>query len=303
VKIGKNHVLKWWLVAAFGIIVLLSGCRAEPQPPPAVYSLPEIKYLLLTEYKDFFWCDPEFYPVAREGVEEKNSIEQFGVIRADKAEFSAILKQLALPDKADYTAAEKLAIYREHKKLTFPIQTTATTGGYQFILRVGEGQGQSIEGTISTAGKIRVTKREASFNTCPICLALGTLIDTPGGPVAVEKLRSGMEVWSMDSAGKRVAVPVVSASASPVPRSFQIIRLMLEDGRSVMASPGHPGVEGKTLAEYRPGDLLDGAVVTSVEYIVYGESATYDILPSGATGWYWANGILLKSTLTVGRDE
>jgi hypothetical protein len=36
----------------------------------------------------------------------------------------------------------------------------------------------------------------------------------------------------------------------------------------------------------------------SVERAAYGQPATYDVLPAGDTGFYWANGILLASTLS-----
>jgi hypothetical protein len=45
------------------------------------------------------------------------------------------------------------------------------------------------------------------------------------------------------------------------------------------------------------GDILDGSEVISVEIIHLHDSGTYDLLPSGASGAYWANGILLRSTL------
>jgi hypothetical protein len=65
----------------------------------------------------------------------------------------------------------------------------------------------------------------------------------------------------------------------------------------VTASPGHPTAEMKALGDYRPGDSLDGGLVTGVELTDYRDGATYDILPSGPTGVYRANGILLESTL------
>jgi hypothetical protein len=34
-----------------------------------------------------------------------------------------------------------------------------------------------------------------------------------------------------------------------------------------------------------------------VELFPYDHPATYDLLPSGATGFYWADGILIGSTL------
>jgi hypothetical protein len=34
--------------------------------------------------------------------------------------------------------------------------------------------------------------------------------------------------------------------------------------------------------------------------VPYDGTRTYDLLPAGATGTYWANGVLLSSTLAVG---
>jgi len=52
-------------------------------------------------------------------------------------------------------------------------------------------------------------------------------------------------------------------------------------------------VEDKLVA----GDRYDGAVVIGVDLIPYAGGATFDVLPAGATGAYWANGVLLGSTL------
>ena len=271
---------------------------ATPPTPPVVYSVPELKYKLIANFGDVFYVDTDFYPVAREGQEEKNALEQFPAIKADNAEFSAILQHLGLTDKADYTTEEKVNIYREHKKLTRGIEMTVAGNVYNFVLRIGEGQGERIEGTITTSGKITVTKREKSFNTYPICLARGTLIATPGGQVPVEEIKTGMFVWTIDSSGQRVAAMVGRTVVTPVPPSFQVVRVILNDGRSVTASPGHPTADGRGLGNYAAGDTLDGATVVSVERVTYAGGATYDLLPAGPTGSYWANGVLIMSTLT-----
>ncbi len=174
---------------------------------------------------------------------------------------------------------------------------TAAGNIYNFVLRIGENQGYRIEGTVTSTGTVKETKRETSFNTCPICLTKGTLIETPQGLIAVEQLRKGMTVWTVDESGKPVSVPVIETVATPVPPSFQVAKITLSDGRSVTASPGHPSAEGKALGEYQAGDTLDGATVTNVKFVPYDGGATYDILPFGATGSYWANGVLLRSTL------
>jgi hypothetical protein len=83
----------------------------------------------------------------------------------------------------------------------------------------------------------------------------------------------------------------------PVPAAHPVVHLVLSDGRELWASPSHPTADGRLLADLQVNDLLDGARVTSVERLAYGGAATYDILPSGDTGFYWADGILMGSTL------
>ena len=279
-------------------ISIPTGCKPEPTSPPAEYSLPELKYLLLSSFNDVFWCDPDFYPVGRPGQEEQNALQQFPSLRANEAEFSAILQHLGLPRKTEYTDEEKLLIYREHKKLTYQVEVIPSEDTYQFTLRVKEGQGELIEGTVTASGNIKVLRREPSFNTCPICLAEGTLIDTPDGPVPVEQLYKGMIVWTVDVNGSRVRSVIVRTLMTPAPSSFQVVSVTLSDGRAVIASPGHPTAEERALGDYHVGDTLDGAVVIAVENSKY-DGVTYDLLPSGGTGFYWANGILLKSTIAA----
>ncbi len=290
-------------IILLSIVTILGGACAQqltPTPTPQViYLIPELKYLLISNFDQVFYVDPDFYPVAREGQEEKNSLEQFPIISANTTEFSAILKHLGLPNKGEYTNEEKLRIYREHKKLTLAVEVTASGDTYHFILRVGEGQGERIEGTITRSGEIQVLKREPSFNTYPICLAKGTLIDTPSGPVPVEQFRKGMTVWTVDDSGKRIAAAVVETAVTSVPSSFQVVMVRLDDGRTVTASWSHPTVEGRALGNYQVGDTLDGALVIAVEHVIYNGDATHDLLPAGSTGLYWANGILLKSTLAT----
>ena len=300
----SSTATKCLMVLAAALVLLTLACKSQPAPtptstptPPVVYSAPELKYRLISNFGDVFYCDPDLYPVAHPGQEEANAVEQFPAIRGNADEFSAILEQLGLSNKADYTDEEKLLIYREHKKLTYGVELTASEDVYDFTLRVDEGQGSRIRGTITPSGNITVLQQETSFNTCPICLARGTLIDTPSGPVPVEELQRGMTVWSVDDSGKRFAAMVVETSMTSVPPSSQVVTMRLNDGRTVTASPGHPTADGRPLGEYRVGESLDGALVISVEYASYGDAATYDILPSGATGLYWANGILLRSTL------
>ena len=76
-----------------------------------------------------------------------------------------------------------------------------------------------------------------------------------------------------------------------------MIHLVFDDGRELFVSPPHPTVDGRTVGNLVVNDLYNGARVLTSERVAYGDVATYDILPSGETGFYWANGILLKSTI------
>ncbi len=256
-----------------------------------------LKYRLLEEYPDLFFCDPDIYPVARE-EEIDLAIQRFPELQANREEFEAILDHLNLAGRADFTDDQKLLIYREHKKLA-AIQFEPAGEEYEFQILVAqaEGEGERIAGSIDREGNITVRQREPAIATCPICLAAGALIDTPQGPVAVENLRVGMNVWTLDGEGRRLAQPVRAVRKTHVPAGYRIVRLVLEDGRELWVSPGHPTLDGRTVGRLQAGDTLGESVVRSVEWEPYRFSYTYDLLPAGETGAYWANGILLASTI------
>jgi hypothetical protein len=131
-----------------------------------------------------------------------------------------------------------------------------------------------------------------------LCLSIHTQIDTPQGLVAVEDLQIGDLVWTVDTSGARVPAVILKTAKTSVPASHQMVHVTLSDGRELWASPSHPTADGRTLGALQQGDLLDGARVIQAERVIYGQPATYDILPAGATGFYWADGILIGSTLT-----
>src|SRR5207302_10199164 len=77
----------------------------------------------------------------------------------------------------------------------------------------------------------------------------------------------------------------------------RVVHLVLADGREVLVSPGHKTADGRPVGTLNIGDILDGSTIMHLELVPYAAGQTYDLLPSGATGHYWANGILLSSTL------
>ncbi len=132
---------------------------------------------------------------------------------------------------------------------------------------------------------------------CPICLASNTYIATPNGQVNVAELKPGMLVLTQDAQGNRVVKPIRMVTRTAAPKTHHVTHLLLNDGREVWISPNHPTADGRKFGDLKPGDFLDGSRVRTSESVLYWDQATYDLLPEGETGTYWANGILTGSTL------
>lgn len=151
---------------------------------------------------------------------------------------------------------------------------------------------------IRIEGNTAIFIKKTDFNKpCPICLAENTLIDTPDGQIPVQNLTTGMQVWTVDKFGNRIAAIILETSKTPVPSTHQMVHVILEDGREIFASPRHPIGDGKIFNNLSVGDILDGSKIITAEKTTYDKGYTYDILPSGSTGFYFANGILIGSTL------
>jgi hypothetical protein len=93
---------------------------------------------------------------------------------------------------------------------------------------------------------------------------------------------------------------VIYAGETPAARGHQLLSIRLADGRRVRASPGHPTQDHEPLARLALGDVLDNSVVTQIDLVTLEGDATFDVLPSGPTGLYWVDGVLLESSLAEG---
>jgi len=270
---------------------------ATPSPAPGGLTQAQLKYQIVDQFGRLLFCDPDYYPVAR-ADEQTLAHERLPEIQKDAPTFSAILAHLGIAPAASYTKDQELAIYRDWKMLN-ALRLEQVSGGFHFLAVFGTPQQASrVDGTIDQRGNVSVASRTPSGQPpCPICLARGTRIATPSGDIAVEDLRVGDVVWTLDAAGSRVALPLVDIGSTPVPATHRIVQLRLSDGRAVDVSPGHPTVDGRKVGDLAAGDRYDGAVVVSAELIPYAGGATFDVLPAGATGTYWANGVLLGSTI------
>lgn len=284
-----------------GSIVVNPGQSASAAPLPSTgpLALVGLRYALVDGLGRPLFCDPDFYPVAR-ADEAQLAAQRFPAIRADAAAYGGITAHLKI-DPAAPSPEQILAIYREWKMLN-AVVLTPESGGFNFDFIAAAGptakDGWHVTGSIAADGTINLKGKDPSGQPpCPICLARGTRIATLSGDAAVEDVVVGMTVWTSDRAGARIISRVVAVGSTPVPATHQVVHLELADGRTLDVSPGHPLPDGRRLGDLRPGDVVDGARVVSADLVPYRGGATFDLLTSGPTATYWANGILLASTL------
>jgi hypothetical protein len=129
------------------------------------------------------------------------------------------------------------------------------------------------------------------------CLPPQARIATPSGDVPVRDIRPGAEIWTRDADGRRVVGRVEQIASIAITGEHYVARVVLGDGRTFTASPEHPVLGDRVVQDLRIGEIYDGSTIAALEFLRYTEPRTYDLLPSGATGVYWADDAPLRSTL------
>jgi len=286
---------------ALALALLATTACGSVNPSPVSGSplnVTQLKFAVMDAVGRPVYCDPDFYPIAREGGEQASAISTYPQMKADAETYAAIVAHEHLP-YADLTDAQKLVVYRAWKLLR-ALNLTQGGSGYSFQYRIqpSAGKYQMVGGTVRVDGVVTISSRTATgAPNCPICLAASTLIATPHGQMRVTDVRVGQVVWTQTADGRRIAEPAIEVGSMPVPQEHLMVHLVLADGRELLASPGHRTADGRALGDLQKGDALDGSAVTSLELVPYSGERTYDLLPAGPTGRYWADGILLSSTL------
>lgn len=260
----------------------------------------ELRLLLMDRLGALWYCGDD-YPIAQ-GTEQERAIARYADMVAEGETFRAVAARLGIDPDAAHSDADKLAIYRLWRPATAFSLETIGEGRYRFDYLAqpvgGAAEGTRTAGVIDATGSITIEQQAvAGEPICPICLARGTIIDTPVGPVAIEDLRLGDPIWTLDAEGRRVAGTVIALGSTAAPPNHRVIRLVLADGRTVTASPGHPLADGRTLGALAVGDIVDGVAIVGLESVAYAGGQTFDVVVSGATSAYFSNGIALGSTL------
>ena len=148
-----------------------------------------------------------------------------------------------------------------------------------------------------TSITVSIGKSMGKTYGCPICLSANSVIRTPNGDVSIKDIKEGTTVWSTNSNGIIIKSKVIKINNVLAGDTHKVIDLQLADGRELFASPNHPTYDGRIIANLKVGGTYDGSIVKSIELVPYKYQFTYDILPNSQTGNYWANEILVGSTL------
>ena len=294
------------------IVMLVAACSPGGSPGPTILPGPsgggtlsgaELRLHLIDQLGPRWYCDPDSYPIAVQD-EMTRMRERWPDVLADAEALAAILQHegLAAIAVANLTDDQRLAVYRVWKVLNSIQLDPLGNGSYRFDYLAqpvaGAAEGTRTAGTMTARGEIAIEQQApAGQPPCPICLSLGTLIDTPSGPIAVEKLRLGDPIWTLDVGGRRIAGTVIALGSTHAPADHHVLALRLADGRSATASPGHPLLDGRRLGDLRVGDVVDGSEVVAIESLPYSSGQTFDVVASGPTGAYFAGGIPLGTTL------
>ena len=137
--------------------------------------------------------------------------------------------------------------------------------------------------------------------TCPrgckmcVCANPDTPIATPGGTRNISELHVGDLVYSVDH-DQVVPVPIAAVRQRPAP-SHVVPQLLLDNGQVLQISARHPTADNRTFGELRAGDRLGELRIKTVKLVTYQHAFTYDILPASDTGFYFAGGAMIGSTL------
>jgi hypothetical protein len=275
------------------LVVLIVGLYVVPVLPFVPRSVADLKFSVIDNVGEPLVCTGWGMPNA-----PFNPYGEYPHIFSDVPTYSAIIRREHLPP-TPLTNDQVVAVYRDWLKLNV-VRLEPDGTAYDFHMFPGStssGLRNEIVGKVDLLGRVYDVRQGPAMGACPICLAVDSVISTPNGPVAVSKIEVGMSVWSASPDGRPVLAVVLERTSRLAAPSSELIHLILADGRQLTASAPHEIADGRRLGSLRVGDQIDGVAITATEVVDASLRRTYDLLPSGETGEYWADGILMRSTL------
>jgi hypothetical protein len=142
---------------------------------------------------------------------------------------------------------------------------------------------------------------EPEDGTCPMggptckCVSAGTRIATPTGEVRIEELRKGDWVYSV--MGEAIVPARIRETNRVAVENHSMVQVRTASGRTLSMSPRHPTSQRVRFDALAPGDMIGDERIESVELVPYAHPFTFDILPGTPSGAYFAEGVLVGSTL------
>src|SRR5690349_4035580 len=106
------------LALALLVVVGVACGSASPGPGPVGSPLntTQLKFAVMDSVGKPASCDPDFYPIARQGGEQAAAIANYPTIKSDAEMYAAIIAHEHLP-AGELTDEQKLAVYRAWKLL------------------------------------------------------------------------------------------------------------------------------------------------------------------------------------------
>lgn len=126
----------------------------------------------------------------------------------------------------------------------------------------------------------------------PNCLSPDTRIKTDGIQKRIADIKVGDIVISDDD-NKVKVIKIKKIEA----KKYKILKVEFNDGTILEISPNHPTSDGRLFKDLMMGDIVNNRIVIETKLIQYNYKYTYDILPDSEKGNYYANSVLVGSTL------
>ena len=129
----------------------------SPPPEQSEPFVTELKYRLIEHFGGVLVADPVGVP---DHVRKEQAQRAFSTIQQNDEEFQAILGQLGLEEKSEFTEEQQILVFEEKRKLN-AVRLEPSRGGYVFGLVIQEGREWfEVDGTINGDGKIAVLNKK-----------------------------------------------------------------------------------------------------------------------------------------------
>ncbi|HVL90118.1 MAG TPA: Hint domain-containing protein [Actinomycetota bacterium] len=309
------------VIGALSVALAMSGCtrageevrpspRPTPTPTPTLgepvpFAPASLQFIVLDRFGPPVACDPDTYPVGRADGERHAADQWWSELNVGSTHGRAIIDRLGWAFPPSAAEVDRVAAYREYKKLR-TVQMTLVDRAYQFEINAAPpggsgswdgGPATRYVGFILPDGRIESVIEHPIDVNCPVCLDGETRIRVPGGERPVRLLRQGDPVLSVGRGGETIVTTVRRWVRRPA--HGPLLAFELADRRRLRMAGAHPLPDGRPAGMLAPGDELGGSRILRRDAVEPSGGATYDILPDGPTGHYWANGILVASTITA----